>query len=59
MRPTAAATIRNRLDVYHETTEPIIGYYEKKGLLKTVSASCPPDAVFAKIEEVLREAEAG
>ncbi len=26
-------TIKNRLDVYHEQTEPIKGYYEKLGLL--------------------------
>lgn len=29
-------TIKNRLVVYHEETEPLIEYYEKKGLLKTV-----------------------
>ncbi|MBD3388029.1 MAG: adenylate kinase [Candidatus Altiarchaeales archaeon] len=26
-------TIRNRLKVYHEKTEPLIGYYREKGLL--------------------------
>lgn len=29
------ATIKNRLDVYHEQTEPIKAYYEKQGLLVT------------------------
>jgi len=48
------ATIRERLRVYHETTEPIIDYYEKQGILKTVAATgSSPDAVFAKIEEIL------
>lgn len=28
-------TIRNRLDIYHEQTEPIKSYYEKLGLLVT------------------------
>lgn len=28
-------TIKNRLDVYHEQTEPIKAYYEKQGLLVT------------------------
>lgn len=28
-------TIKNRLNVYHEQTEPIKSYYEKKGLLVT------------------------
>lgn len=29
------ATIKNRLDVYHEQTEPIKAYYEEQGLLVT------------------------
>ena len=48
------ATIRERLRVYHETTEPIIEYYAKQGILKTVAGTgSTPDAVFAKIEEIL------
>lgn len=30
-------TIRDRLKVYHEQTEPLKGFYEKKGLLKVVA----------------------
>jgi adenylate kinase len=49
-----AETIAERLRVYHETTEPIIAFYEKQGLLKTVSGtSATPDLVFARIEEKL------
>ncbi|MCX5757021.1 MAG: adenylate kinase [Candidatus Hydrogenedentes bacterium] len=52
-------TIRERLRVYHETTEPIIAYYEKQGILKTVGGTnSTPDAVFAKIEAILSAAEA-
>lgn len=47
-------TIRERLHVYHETTEPIISYYEQQGILKTISGTgMSPDGVFAKIEEIL------
>jgi len=47
-------TIRERLRVYHETTEPIIAYYGKQGILKTVSGSgATPESVFAKIEEII------
>lgn len=47
-------TVRNRLKVYHETTEPLLGYYREKGLLRSVPGSgLPPDAVFEKVEEVL------
>lgn len=32
----APETVRDRLKVYHEQTEPLKGYYEKQGKLKTV-----------------------
>jgi adenylate kinase len=52
-------TIRERLRVYHETTEPIIAYYEKQGILKTVQGTgSSPDAVFQKIEEMVSAAGA-
>jgi len=52
-------TIRARLDVYHETTEPIIGYYREMGILKSVSGTgSTPEAVFAKIEEIISSAGA-
>jgi adenylate kinase len=31
-----AETVKNRLEVYHAQTAPLIGYYEKKGLLKKI-----------------------
>ena len=53
-------TIRERLRVYHETTEPIIAFYEERGILKTIPASkMPPDDVFAQIEELLAAVRAG
>lgn len=52
-------TIRERLRVYHETTEPIIAYYEQQGILKTVNGTgSTPQAVFAKIEEIIAGAGA-
>ena len=47
-------TIRERLNVYHQTTEPIIAYYEKQGILKTIAGTgSSPDKVFEKIEQLL------
>ncbi len=47
-------TIRARLKVYHDTTEPIIGFYGERGILKSVSGDGEtPDGVYRKIEEVL------
>ena len=43
--------IRHRLDLYHEQTEPLKGYYEQQGLLVTVDATRPIPEV---TDEVLR-----
>lgn len=52
-------TIRQRLEVYHETTEPIIAFYDKQGILKTVNGTgSTPGAVFDTIEEILSAAGA-
>ncbi|WP_049567404.1 adenylate kinase [Streptomyces sp. SBT349] len=42
-------TVRKRLSIYHEETEPIIGYYQEQGLVSTISA-------VASVEEVTRRA---
>jgi adenylate kinase len=34
-----AETVKNRLDVYHAQTAPLIDFYEKKGLLKKVDGA--------------------
>jgi len=53
-------TIRQRLSVYHETTEPIVSYYERLGILERVDGTdAPPDAVFETIEAVLSAAGTG
>ena len=30
-------TIKNRIAVYYENTQPLISYYEKEGLLETIN----------------------
>ena len=39
-------TIRNRLDVYREKTEPLISYYENENLLKRVNAEGSMEEVY-------------
>ena len=46
--------IRNRLETYHEQTEPLKDYYEEQGILVTVDATKTIDEV---TEEVLRAVE--
>ena len=47
------ATIRNRLDVYHRQTAPLIDYYRGKGALRTVDGDQTPEKVFEAILVVL------
>ncbi len=49
-------TVRERLRVYRETTEPLAAYYREEGLLKRVDcAGLTPDEVFEKIEGLVAE----
>jgi adenylate kinase len=47
-------TVRERLRVYHDETEPLVAFYEKRGLLRRVDGSGSPDEVY---EDVRRSAE--
>jgi adenylate kinase len=46
------ATVRNRLGVYERQTAPLLDYYRKRGLLRTVSG----EGAIDKIRQALREA---
>ena len=45
--------IRNRLSTYHEKTEPLVAYYEERGILRRVDGSLPPDEVSDRIRAML------
>jgi adenylate kinase len=47
-------TVRNRLDVYHTQTEPIIDYYKAQGLVVTISALGPVEEVTQRAMEALK-----
>ncbi|HPZ54447.1 MAG TPA: adenylate kinase [Bacillota bacterium] len=46
-------TVRKRLEVYRLQTEPLIRYYEKKGLLRRVSGDSDIETVFEETFRVL------
>ena len=46
-------TVKKRLDVYHEQTQPLIDYYSKKGVLAEVDGTQAMDDVFNAIVNVL------
>lgn len=45
-------TIRKRLSVYHAQTEPLVEYYERRGLLHRFDGTAPP----AEVEDQMRAA---
>ncbi|MFG2195344.1 adenylate kinase [Streptomyces sp. NPDC048639] len=48
-------TVRKRLEVYHEQTEPIIDYYKSQGLVVTISALGKVVEVTQRAMEALRQ----
>lgn len=46
-------SIRNRMEVYRNSTEPLITYYKGKGSLKDVNAGQTPDQVFTHVKALL------
>lgn len=46
-------TVKNRLDVYHKQTQPLIDFYQAKGILRTVDGTVDMKDVFAAIVSIL------
>lgn len=49
-------TVKNRLKVYHDTTAPIVDFYDKKGLLLKVSGVGDIDEITSYLIKSLEEA---
>jgi adenylate kinase len=45
--------VRHRLEQYHSKTEPVVGYYEERGVLRRVDGSLQPDEVGDRIRALL------
>jgi adenylate kinase len=48
------ATVAERLKVYEQQTRPLIDYYRKQGLLRTIDAEGPVAEVEQRLEKALR-----
>lgn len=46
-------TVKARLDVYEKQTAPLIGYYDKKGILVDVDASGTVEEIFKEVKKAL------
>lgn len=45
--------VRQRLNAYHAQTQPLVDYYDKRGLLFTIKGDAPVEDVFEQIRKVL------
>ena len=48
-------TVLKRLSVYHDQTQPLIDYYKKQNILKSVDGTKPMNEVFSDIVAILGE----
>lgn len=48
------ATVRNRLDVYENSTAPLIDYYRGSGLLVEIDGDQDPEVVFDEVQKALK-----
>jgi adenylate kinase len=53
----SAATISKRLEVYSAQTEPLVAHYRRAGLLRVIDGAGDIDAVTARLEGAIAEAE--
>lgn len=47
--------VKDRLVVYHEQTEPLIGYYQKQGYLITVDGTVSPENTINQLDKALEQ----
>ena len=47
-------TVKNRLDVYHKQTSPLIDFYSKRNVLETVDGTKDSKEVFEDIKKILK-----
>jgi adenylate kinase len=45
--------IRKRLETYHEKTEPLVGYYDSRSVLRRIEGEAAPEEVAEKIRRTL------
>lgn len=49
----AEVTVRNRLEVYRNQTEPLIEYYDRQGVVARIDGAQAPEAVYEDIRAAL------
>lgn len=46
-------TVKERIDVYHESTEPVVDYYREAGVLEEVDGEATPEEVWRELRETI------
>lgn len=49
----SAAILKSRLEAFHRQTEPVIGYYSKKGTVVNLHAEKPPKEVTTEVQKAI------
>lgn len=53
-------TVRNRLEVYEQQTQPLVDFYRNKGVVRDIDGTGEtPDQVFLKVKAILESVEQG
>ena len=47
--------VESRLKTYYELTEPLVGYYREKGILKEIDGTGSPENIYSEIKQTLNE----
>jgi adenylate kinase len=46
-------TVKERIDVYHESTEPVVDYYREAGVLEEIDGEATPEDVWQELRETI------
>lgn len=46
-------TVRHRLEVYHQQTEPLVEFYRSRGILEAIDAEADIDVVYERLRRIL------
>lgn len=48
-------TLNKRLETFHKQTAPVVGYYQRQGILGVVDAADTQDGVWAQIKRIFTQ----
>merc|ERR1711915_605557 len=49
----AETMVKKRMDLYYKATEPVIAFYESRGIVRKINSELPVDEVFAEVAKAI------